>query len=170
MPKLVRRSRIPKYIGEIIYLLERMEKKINRLAAMPCIDFTTQAVGVLAVPPNTYSVNLSGHTFIFSSSNTQNLPIEIRNYPVRTTNNLIIPYQLTIEMVPPCSDVEVDVSSFAQLSWNAYDSSGGSLPTIPPPPAPRNTPSHKFAISGNVAKLNFESGNEEGILRICFIP
>jgi hypothetical protein len=147
-----------------------MEKKINRLAAISCIDFTTQPVGVLAVPPNSHSVNSSGHKFTFSSSNTQNLPLEIRNYPVNNTNNFIIPYQLTIEMVPPCLDVEVEVSSYARLSWRALDISGGILPTIPPPPAPHTTPSHKFTVNGDVARLEFKSQNEEAVLRICFIP
>jgi hypothetical protein len=168
MPKATRR--IPKHIQEIISSLERIEKIIRRLVPISCIDFTTQPIGVLAVPPNTYSVNSSGHTFTFSSSNIQNLPLEIRNYPVNNTNNFIIPYQLTIEMVPPCLDVEVEVSSYARLSWRAFDISGGILPTIPPPPAPHTTPSHKFTVNGDVARLEFKSQNEEGVLRICFIP
>jgi hypothetical protein len=68
MPKATRR--IPKHIQEIISSLERIEKIIRRLVPISCIDFTTQPIGVLAVPPNTYSVNSSGHTFTFSSSNT----------------------------------------------------------------------------------------------------
>ncbi|WP_337861704.1 hypothetical protein [Nitrososphaera sp.] len=141
--------------------LDSIEKKIDECCAPSCLDFTAQQAASL---PNPYSAMVGTRRFVFSTTNSAGL--EVKPNPPSASNGLRIPFDLAVEISPPCKKVTVEGSSYSTLKWEAFDSAGNVLVSNPPPPAPRNS-SYVFEVAGDVARIEFKSQNEDDIKKIC---
>jgi hypothetical protein len=151
---------------EILRRVKAMEKMIKNIPTTNlghCIDFSALAPGKL---PNPFTVTMTARTVTFST--TSPLGLEIKPIPMKYNPGLRIPSDLTVILTPPAFGVvEVEVSSYASLSWQAYDNAGALQPSVPAPPAPSNIGSHAIKWTGTIEKIEFVGQNEECIKQIC---
>jgi hypothetical protein len=126
-----------------------------------CIDFSAMPSGAL---PNPFSVVLTGRTLTFSTKS----PLGLEISPLAYNPGLRIPTDITILITGPLSVVvEVEISSFATLSWQAYNGAGVLQTSIPPPPAPHNIASYALRLIGQIERVEFVGNNEECIRQLC---
>jgi hypothetical protein len=132
-----RKAPVSSQIKEISRRLKALEKMIKNIPTSNlghCIDFSALSPSKL---PNPFTVSMTVRTVTFST--TSPLGLEIKPIPMKYIPGLRIPSDLTVTLRPPAFGiVEVEVSSYASLSWQAYDDAGGVQPSVPVPPAPRN--------------------------------
>jgi hypothetical protein len=156
-------SMVPKQIKEILTRLERIEKKIDECCGTCCVDFTTKNTSSQNPMnlPNPYTEVICDHKFVFSTQNNQGLFLEPAG---GTQKGMRIPYDMIIEISPPCNRITIEISSYAEAHVTAYDTSGSAIFNDS---VTTNTDSYTFNISGNPVKLEFKTQNEEDIKKIC---
>ena len=165
MPPRVRKPPVSemKEILKRLNSIERLLKNIPTTNLGHCVDFSALPPGTL---PNPFTVNVTGRILTFST--TSPLGLEIKPNPTAYNPGLRVPSNLTILISGPVfGTVEVEVSSYASLSWEAYDGAGNPQTSIPPPPAPHSIGSYAIKLIGQIERLEFVGNNEECIKQLC---
>ena len=140
--------------------------KLIKLSAS-CIDFTTRSPAKLGRSHMENTASQPYYTLKFTTYNSANLEIEIKQLGGTSSIGLSIPYDLTIDIDPPCELATIDISKGSgDLTLDVSDSKGNASPTITAPQTASNLSLN--AIGDTDTKLlKFNCNNEVIIGKIC---